>query len=97
VVVQASQVVELWYDYNPFGWQHANSWRVVYLQEARLQYLNIYDQDHLKQPFLRWLSQSFPGYVAATFQKLYGHPGGDEPSVLVWSRKAENAIRAEPI
>lgn len=91
VTVDAGHVLELWYDYNPFGWQHANSWRVVYLADGAVRNLHVYEQDDLKEPFGEWLSINFPAFVEATFKRMYGSPGGDAPSLLAWSRKAEDA------
>jgi hypothetical protein len=90
ILVDAEHVVQLWYEYNPFGWQHANSWSVVYASGGDRKRINVFDQDHLKEPFSRWLAENFPKDVSAAFESRFGRPGGDDESELVWQRENEN-------
>jgi hypothetical protein len=85
-VVAAQQVEELWYDYNPCGWQHANSWRIEYVCSGDRKSVNVFEQTHLREPLLRWLTLNFPKSVSETFERQFGWPGGDNESELVWQR-----------
>lgn len=96
ILVPAGQVVEIWYDYNPFGWMHANNWRIVYISDTDRKSLTLYDPDHLKVPFLSWLANHIPGFEEPAFLKRYGSPGDDKESELVWSRDNRHTQDAAP-
>lgn len=89
LLVNAEQVVELWYDYNPCGWQHANNWRLVYLSGGNRKSVDVFDQADLKEPFRTWLTRNFPASVSEKFERQFGWPGGEQESELVWKRETE--------
>jgi hypothetical protein len=84
--VQAANMQELWYEFNLFGWQHANNWRLVYADEKGQKVLCIYEYDHLLEPLRSWCVRCLPNFDAAAFDRLSGLPGGDDDDILVWSR-----------
>jgi len=84
VSLRARDVVAIWYDYNPFGWMHANSLRLVCLLENGRTFIEVYDAQQTKRQLLAWLHQHFHSPVASRYQQLWGSPGGDYPSVQLW-------------
>jgi len=86
VSVRAQDMLEVWYDYNPYGWMHANSWRLVYCVGTERKQFDIYEYKHLQEPLLIWFTSNLPQFDAPTYNRLFGSPGGDEPSILVWAR-----------
>jgi len=86
--LRAADMLEVWYDYNPFGWMHANNWRLVYRRGEERKHLDIYEYAHLEEPLLSWFTDNLPGFDGATFRRLFGSPGDDWPSLLVWTRAA---------
>ena len=91
VSLRAQDVVAIWYDYNPFGWQHANRLRLVYVLRNECTFIDVYDEQHTYEPLLPWLQQHFPPSVASRYQKLWGSPGGDEPSIQIWGANGPGA------
>jgi hypothetical protein len=87
----AGDVAAIWYDYNPFGWQHANSLRIVYAQHDRATSIDVYDEQHTYELLLGWLQQHFPAQVASRYRALWGSPGGDDPSIHLWGADAHGA------
>ena len=90
-VLYAASVIAIWYDHNPFGWNHANHWRLVYSTDSGRNSLDIYDSQHSYEPLLLWLQGNFPEPVAAKYRQLWGSPGGDDPSILIWERNGRGA------
>lgn len=85
VSFHARDVVAIWYDYNPFGWQHANSLRLVYGFKGTHASIDVYDQQHTFEPLMSWLQQHFPATVSIQYRELWGAPGGDDPSIKIWA------------
>ena len=85
VSFDAQDVVAIWYDHNPFGWQHANSLRLVYGSKGTLASIDVYDQQHTFEPLMSWLQQHFPPSVSVRYGELWGAPGGDDPSINIWA------------
>lgn len=81
----AQDVVAIWYDYNPFGWQHANSLRFVYGFKGTQASIDVYDQQHTFEPLMSWLQQHFPATVSVRYRELWSAPGGDDPSIKIWA------------
>lgn len=78
-------VVAIWYEYNPFGWQHANSLRIVFAQQQHQPTsIDVYDEQHTYELLLGWLQRQFPAQVASRYRELWGSPGGSDPSVHLW-------------
>ncbi len=93
ISVAASNTVELWYDFNPFGWQSANSFRVVHTSEGQTQQLTIFQMRAFEEPLRSWCIAHLPNFDVATFDSVRGLPGGDEESILLWSRHANAAAQ----
>lgn len=81
--VHIADMLELWYQFNPFGWQHANNWRLVYQTGQRRQDLDVWDYAHLVEPLLSWC-KALPNFDESAFQRLMGLPCGAEDDILVW-------------
>jgi hypothetical protein len=84
--VLAGNVQEVWYDFNPFGWQHANSWRLVHLAAGERRTLSVFEHDHLVKPLRAWCVRHLPHFNGEVFDRLPGSAGGDDKDILAWSR-----------
>jgi hypothetical protein len=85
VSIRARDVVAVWYDYNPYGWMHANSLRIVYMLNNQSASINVYDEQHTFTSLLPWLQQHFPSSVANRYRSLWSSAGGDELSIQLWA------------
>lgn len=87
ITVRGAEAIELWYEFNPFGWQHANSWKLIYTVAGERHTLNIFEYEHLSQPLLAWCKEQLQYFDPSIFLKYSNQPGGDSQDILIWSAR----------
>lgn len=85
--VEAKEVVEIRYVYNPFGWMHANSWWIFTSKTDGGDPLVIWDYPYLTHSMRIWAKANLEGFDTQVFDQLLGNPcSAEEKDVTVWSK-----------